>query len=171
MTDTQNSSIITPSQDVLCANQTLTQNQRAFLYMLSKSEGTFGHGENGYNMIVNPGGLFTSYADHPRKLVQVNDNLCSTAAGRYQILARTFDAYKKLLNLPDFSPDSQDAIAIQIIKERHALDSLLRSDITAAIIQCSNIWASLPGNSYGQHQNSMNSLVQNYQAAGGTIIG
>jgi len=40
------------------------------------------------------------------------------------LLARYFEAYKKQLNLPDFSPDSQDKIAIQQIKEQKALDDV-----------------------------------------------
>jgi len=147
-----------------------TGNQKAFLTMLAHSEGTFGHGDNGYNMIVNPGGFFTSYADHPRKLVKVNDTIFSTAAGRYQVLSRYFDAYKKLLNLPDFSPDSQDAIALQQIKERQALDDIESGDIQAAINKCCNIWASLPGSPYGQPTNKAKTLIDAYVAAGGSLL-
>ena len=52
-------------------------------------------------------GLQTS--DHPRKLVTLNPKLKSTGAGRYQLLSRWWDAYRKQLGLKDFSPKSQDA--------------------------------------------------------------
>ena len=48
------------------------------------------------------------------------------------------------LGLKDFSPKSQDAVALQQIKERGALP-MIDGDIRQAIDRCSNIWASLPG--------------------------
>ena len=41
---------------------------------------------------------------HPRKLVTLNPKLKSTGAGRYQLLSRWWDAYRKQLGLKDFSP-------------------------------------------------------------------
>ena len=59
------------------------------------------------------------YADHPRVLVDLPKlKIQSTAAGRYQLLRRYYDAYKKTLGLKDFSPLSQDLIALQQIRER-----------------------------------------------------
>lgn len=101
----------------------MNANRKAFLDMIAFSEGTAGHGDNGYNVIVG-GHLFQGYKDHPRILVKLNPTLSSTAAGRYQLLARYYDAYKKMLKLPDFSPDSQDAIALQQIKECRALNDI-----------------------------------------------
>ena len=60
--------------------------------------------------------LFTDYSDHPRKLVTPNPKLKSTGAGRYQLLSRWWDAYRKQLGLKDFSPKSQDAVALQQIR-------------------------------------------------------
>ncbi len=54
------------------------------------------------NIGANPGELFTDYSDHPRKLVTLNPKLKSTAAGRYQLLSRWWDAYRKQLGLKDF---------------------------------------------------------------------
>lgn len=146
----------------------MNENREAFLEMISVSEGTYGRGDNGYNVIVG-GGLFYGYDDHPRRLVKLNATLKSTAAGRYQLLSRYFDAYKKLLNLPDFSPDSQDRIAIQQIKERKALDDVDAGRIEEAIKKCSNIWASFPGAGYGQHENKMDKLIAAYVNAGGEL--
>ena len=97
----------------------MTPNLKAFLAMIAHSEGTsqIPGSDDGYRVLVgstpNHPRLFDSYADHPRVLVQLRPGLKSTAAGRYQILERIFDAYKAQLNLPDFSPASQDAIAAQ----------------------------------------------------------
>ena len=49
-----------------------------------------------------------------------NPKLKSTGAGRYQLLSRWWDAYRKQLGLKDFSPKSQDAVALQQIGERSA---------------------------------------------------
>ena len=146
----------------------LGANRNAFLDMIAHSEGTADLGENGYNVIVG-GGLFHDYADHPRKLVTINATLKSTAAGRYQLLARYFDYYKKLLNLPDFSPDSQDKIALQQIRECRALADIDAGQIEQAIYKCKGIWASLPGAGYGQHEQKIKFLLATYETAGGTI--
>ena len=74
---------------------------------------------HGYDVIVG-GELFTDYSDHPRKLVTLNPKLKSTGAGRYQLLSRWWDAYRKQLGLKDL-PKSQDAVALRQIKERGAL--------------------------------------------------
>ena len=151
-------------------------NLRAFLDMIAVSElgaKLIKMSDNGYNVIVgstptNPI-LFHDYSDHPRKLVQIKPGLASTAAGRYQLLKRYYAAYKKSLKLPDFSPSSQDAIAIQQIKECRALSDIEAGHVAVAIGKCSHIWASLPGNTYGQHQNSIASLEDAYERAGGVF--
>ena len=71
------------------------------------------------------------------------------------------DAHRKQLGLKDFSPKSQDAVALQQIKERGALPMIDRGDIRQAIDRCSNIWASLPGAGYGQFEHKADSLIAN----------
>lgn len=148
----------------------MTRNQRAFLDMIAFSEGTIQFGaENGYNVIVG-GSTFDRYDDHPRKLVDLPRlGIKSTAAGRYQLLARYYDAYKRQLGLPDFSPESQDAIALQQIKERRALDDIEGGRFDEAVEKVRNIWASLPGAGYGQHEHKLDTLRQVYVDAGGTL--
>lgn len=149
----------------------ISSNLQAFLDMLAWSEGTsrIKGSDNGYNVIVG-GALFTSYTDHPRKLVSLPSlGIKSTAAGRYQLLSRYYDAYKKQLGLKDFSPDSQDSIAIQQIRERKALQDIESGDIKSAITKCSNIWASLPGAGYGQHEHKVEDLINKYISYGGAL--
>jgi muramidase (phage lysozyme) len=145
----------------------MNTNLKAFLDMIAVSEGTKLRGDNGYNVLVG-GGLFNGYADHPRQRIEVRPGLISTAAGRYQLLARYYDAYKVQLNLHDFSPASQDAIAIQQIKERGAIPDIEKGYIDVAISKVRNIWASLPGAGYGQHENSEQLLIAAYKKFGGT---
>jgi muramidase (phage lysozyme) len=151
----------------------MTPNQKAFLDMIAHSEigpELLAVSDNGYNVLVGATPkhplLFDSYATHPNIL---NKALNSTAAGRYQLLYRFYVAYVHTLKLPDFSPTSQDAIALQQIKERRAFDDIEAGNITSAITKCSNIWASLPGNNYGQHVNAIASLQDAYTEAGGTL--
>jgi lysozyme len=146
----------------------MSPNLKAFLDMIAVSEGTAGKGNDGYNVVVG-GSLFNSYDDHPRKLVWIRPGLASTAAGRYQLLKRYYDAYKKQLNLPNFSPLSQDLIAIQQIRERGALQDIEKGYINIAIDKVKNIWASLPGAGYGQHENKIDKLIAAYKDAGGTV--
>lgn len=148
----------------------ITKNRKAFLDMIAFSEGTtrVEGSDDGYNVLVG-GTLFDNYVDHPRKVVYLNSKLKSTAAGRYQLLSRYYDAYKRLLNLSNFCPANQDQIALQQIKERRALEDIDNGNIKDAIKKCSNIWASFPGNSYGQRQEKIDVLLSMYEKAGGTL--
>lgn len=154
----------------------MSNNLKPFLDMLAWSEGTSTSRytkNNGYDVVV--GGIdspntFSSFDDHPAIMVTVNKNgLRSTAAGRYQLLHRYWKVYKKQLDLPDFSPASQDAVAIQQIREQRALDDIKAGRIESAIKKCSNIWASLPGAGYGQREHSVSTLIDQYQKAGGKL--
>ena len=127
--------------------------------------------DNGYNVIVGSTAafpvLFKSYADHPRRLVPLRPGLQSTAAGRYQLLARYFDAYKHQLHLIDFSPAAQDVIALQQIKECRAIQDIEAGRFDAAVAKCARIWASFPGAGYGQHEHKIEDLRAAYVRAGG----
>lgn len=143
--------------------------KQAFLKAIAYSEGTDKPGQptrnNGYDVIVG-GALFTSYADHPRVLVPLPRlGISSTAAGRYQILSRFYDHYKSQLKLSDFGPDSQDAIAWQLIRECKATGDVLAGNFETAIHKCKSRWASLPGAGYGQHEHKMETLRKVYDDA------
>lgn len=145
-------------------------NVSAFLDMLAYAEGTprFGS-EDGYNVIVG-GGLFHDYSDHPRKSISLpRYGIRSTAAGRYQFLIGTWDDLAKRFNLKDFTPSSQDAGAIQLIRQCRALALVHDGKVREAIHACRRIWASLPGAGYGQREVATDELVDVYQRAGGNV--
>lgn len=153
-----------------------SKNALAFLDMLAWSEGTSTSKytrNDGYDVIVaglNSPNTFTSYADHPGVLVTVNTKgLKSTAAGRYQLLKRYWPHYRDLLKLPDFGPVSQDRVTLRQILERGALADVHAGRIETAISKCRNIWASLPGAGYGQHERKLDDLIAHYIAAGGRL--
>lgn len=148
----------------------MNTNLEAFLTMIAKAEGTNDLGIKGYNILVG-GKTFSSFKDHPRVRVFLKGiKVYSTAAGRYQILEKTYDHYKKILNLSDFSPASQDYIAIRILKERGALSWILKGDITTAITKVNKIWASLPGAGYNQRELKLEELLSFYRESGGQHV-
>lgn len=149
-----------------------SQNRKAFLDMIAFSEigpKLLAASNNGYNVLVG-GTLFDAYDDHPRRPVWLPKlGVYSTAAGRYQLLSRYFDAYRRQLGLKDFSPAAQDAIALQQLKEQGALAFIDAGQFDKAVAKCANIWASLPGAGYGQRENQLSALRVAFTQAGGQL--
>lgn len=152
-------------------------NRKAFLDTIALSEigiDLLKKSDNGYDVIVGATAkhlhLFSPYSSHPRIVVDLGKGLKSTAAGRYQILARYYDWYKAQLKLPDFGKASQDKIAYQMISECNALHLLDAGDFVGAVNACSSRWASLPGANYGQHENKLADLQLAYVEAGGSFV-
>ena len=139
------------------------KNLKAFLVMIQYSEGTFGKG--GYNKLYG-GTKFIDLSTHPNIPI-TKWGITSTAAGAYQILNKTWLELQAKLGLPDFSPQSQDLAAIELIKRRHALEDVLAGRFALAIEKCRKEWASLPGAGYGQKENSLQNLLAVYKTAGG----
>lgn len=158
----------------------MSPNLTAFLAMLAFSEGTAtspATKDRGYDVIVTgidgKPEIFTSYATHPfadgrRPKVINSRGLSSTASGRYQFLVRDWGFYRLKLRLPDFGPESQDRWAVQLIKERRALDDIETGHFIVAVGKVSNLWASLPGANYAdQRMHRMDTLENAYERAGG----
>lgn len=138
----------------------------AFLDMIAFSEGTINQGDDGYNVIVGSTmahpHLMADYHDHPNVLVDCGHGIKSTAAGRYQILYRYWKVYRDTLDLDSFAPEAQDKVAIQLIKECHALDWIAKGtqkSIEQAIYLCRSRWASFPAAGYSQHENKSTVLL------------
>lgn len=149
------------------------RNVLAFLDMIAYSEGTDDGRQptvdDGYDVIVG-GQTFVGYDDHPRVYVSLPHlGIRSSAAGRYQLLAKYWDAYRKQLRLQGFTPENQDRVAIQQIREQGALPDIQAGRFAAAVEKVRNIWASLPGAGYGQHEQDLNRLLVAYTRAGGEL--
>lgn len=161
----------------MARTQGLSANLNAFLDTIAVSElgaQILAESDDGYNVIVGstPGHLLTfdSYVEHPGIPEHIGTlGLTSTAAGRYQILKRYADAYIAQLHLPDFSPESQDMIALQMIDECKARADIEAGYTADALVKCSSRWASLPASHAGQHVNRMTDLLTAFTGAGGTI--
>ena len=149
----------------------INNQRKAFLDMLAWSEGTDNTSENQkswlwrhcrrraiYWLLRSP-----SQTCHAKPKTQIN---------RRRTLPASFPlvgCLPQAAYLKDFSPKSQDAVALQQIKERGALPMIDRGDIRQAIDRCSNIWASLPGAGYGQFEHKADSLIAKFKEAGGTV--
>ena len=155
----------------------ISTNMRAWLDTLAWCEGTSTSRytkDDGYDVIVNgidnSPKIMTSYRTHPNIRVKVNNaGLVSTAAGRYQVLKKYWNAYSVLLKLPDFSPENQDRIAIQQIKEFRAIDLIEAGRINQAIVKIGPLWASLPGSGNNQPERDLNAVIARFVAFGGTL--
>ena len=143
------------------------KNVLAFLRAIRLGEGTLD--DDGYRRIVG-GELFDSFKDHPRKLVYLKRyDVWSSAAGAYQMLARTWDSVRVQYKLPDFTPASQDKAAVGLLIRRKALDDILAGRIEQAIEKCRLEWASLPGSPYGQRTESLQRVLDVYATWGGLM--
>ena len=149
----------------------INNQRKAFLDMLAWSEGTDNgrqKGRNhGYDVIVG-GELFavtpiTSQTCHAKPKTQINRRRTLPACFPVGGMPTASSSWKTS------SPKSQDAVALQQIKERGALPMIDRGDIRQAIDRCSNIWASLPGAGYGQFEHKADSLIAKFKEAGGTV--
>jgi muramidase (phage lysozyme) len=122
-------------------------NVRKFLDFLAKAEGA------DYNVIVG-GGRFNDFTRHPRVVGLRTKEGPSTAAGRYQITGTTYDDVAPKLGIRDFSPDSQDKIAIELIRRGGALEDVRSGNFQTAINKLGGTWASLPSSPYSQPKRS-----------------
>ena len=164
------------------AAQNISPKIKAFLKMIRWAEGT--DGKDGYKTQFT-GAKFEDLSDHPREIkcsIFNKKKFCSDASGAYQILsAPTWDGQwvdgekriglKEKLNLPDFSPKSQDLAAIDLLKDAGAIALIEKDDIAGAIAKACPIWASLPcfngdlKGKYNQAVKPMPSLLQRYREA------
>ena len=140
-------------------------NAAAFLRMIRYAEGTAG--ADGYRTLFG-GSLFSSYADHPRIYIPFR-NTSSSAAGAYQILYRTFASLQSKLGTTGFTPEVQDAMALELIRERGALNDVYAGRIPQAIAKVAKVWASLPGAGYNQPEKQLSALLSAYAGAGGNL--
>lgn len=127
---------------------------RAFLDTISWAEGA------NYNTLYG-GGTFSNYSRHPCTAI-TKWGYTSTAAGRYQFLCRTWNGIANKLGLPDFSPNSQDIAALELIAERGQLNKLLNGNIEGVLRGLGCAWAALPFSGCGQRERSFADTMAYY---------
>jgi hypothetical protein len=122
-------------------------NVQKFLDFLGKAEGA------DYNVIVG-GKKFDDFSKHPRIVGLRTKEGPSTAAGKYQITKTTYDDFAPKLGITDFSPRSQDRLAVAIFQKEKALADIEKGDFNAAISKLGGRFASLPSSPYSQPKRS-----------------
>ncbi|MGL4458384.1 MAG: glycoside hydrolase family 24 protein, partial [Plesiomonas shigelloides] len=133
------------------------QRVAAFLETIAASEGA------NYDTIVG-GGKFNDYSKHPNRVGLITGDGPSTAAGRYQITGSTYRDIAPRLGITDFSPESQDKIAIELLRRNGALDDIINGDFDKAISKLGGTWQGLPsGKSKHQGKRSWNFVREQYQ--------
>jgi muramidase (phage lysozyme) len=150
-----------------------TPNIAAFLTMVSHSEGT-DRAADPYRCVFGFEHIISDLSDHPAVTGEWTGahwaGGFSTAAGRYQLIKPTWLALQSILRLADFTAPSQDDAAIQLIKEKGALDLIMGGQVAEAIARCNGIWSSLPGSSSGQPQAEIADLLNTYMNDGGNLV-
>jgi muramidase (phage lysozyme) len=142
----------------------ISANERAYLDTIRMAEGTWhGGGTKGYGTMFG-GGQFDWSKGHPNQVVR-SGGYASAAAGAYQFMPDTWNAVSKQLGLKDFSPESQDRAALQLIRNRGVDPTKPMS--TEALAKLSPEWASLPTTSgrsyYNQPVKGQQELMRFYQ--------
>jgi muramidase (phage lysozyme) len=131
-------------------------NVRRYLDVIAQAEGTAQHADP-YRVGFG-GGTIADLARHPgiAKRFQQTDGktATTTAAGKYQFLARTWNDVAGKLGLTDFSPRAQDLGALELMRRSGSLDDVLRGDYAQAIRKDGRTWASLPSSPYAQPKRS-----------------
>jgi muramidase (phage lysozyme) len=145
-------------------------NVTAMLDLVAWAEGT----DDRYNVIYT-GAKFDDFSKHPDR-VMCSAGLCSAAAGRYQFMPATWGTVKAKLNLPDFSPQSQDKAAVQLMKDGGCYGAAVRGDVADFADRCWTQWASFQGANGAkldarQRSHPIDQLKAKYQEFLGTANG
>jgi len=140
---------------------------QAFLYMIRSCEHRFPTDvvDDDCYEIFYGGTRFADLSDHPvitgeLAPVPLPDHMCkaaglnspcySTAAGAYQMIRPTWTRLRDQLDLEDFSKDSQDCAAVELLRQNGIIAMIEAGEIEAAIKKAGKVWAGLPGNTYQQ---------------------
>ncbi len=114
---------------------------------------------------------FTDMSTHPGKGIDGK----STAAGMYQITRPTWEHHGAKLGLRDFSPRTQDLIAVEILRSLGVIEAIRAGDIARIMPKVARTWAALPTgpgqrNHYPpQRYVSFDAFLSAYRAAGGRL--
>lgn len=147
-------------------------NVAAFLRVIREAESS--QGDEAYRMLFGGELVDDDLRAHPNRVVERElrgKPLRSSAAGAYQFLASTWRDIAGPYGIVDFSPASQDAAAVALIRRAGALDHVIAGRFEDAISRCAPVWAGLPGDHYGQGGISMARAREVYLRYGGTIAG
>jgi len=149
----------------------------AFLATIRHSEGT-DKAPDPYRVVFGYTQTISDLSDHPAITGEwpgahytniVGHEIFTTAAGAYQMIRPTWSNLKTRLALADFTAPSQDAAAIELIRQVGAIALIQNGYLNEAVAACHNLWASLPSSSANQPTVSFADLTDAYLSAGGKL--
>ena len=123
-----------PAAQAGAAGIDANDNVRRFLDFLGQAEGA------DYDVLVG-GSRFDDFSRHPNIVGLRTAEGPSTAAGKYQITGTTYRDFAPRLGINDFSPESQDRLALAIIESEGALEDVQAGNFDAAIQKLGGRWA------------------------------
>jgi len=144
LNDEQKAISNTPQAALSLSDEQKAINVKAFLKLLRYAEHKPREDNGVYYLLYGGKETFTDTNTHPNRKIEAWGRT-STAAGAYQILKPTWDDAKKRGIVADFSPASQDKLALWKLEQRGALPDVEAGKIEKAILLLRNEWASLPG--------------------------
>jgi muramidase (phage lysozyme) len=142
----------------------LSPRMSAFLATIRWAE-TGTSAKESYTKLVFNGTFNNNFATHPRikQCAPINGrNVCSTAAGAYQMLDISWNDLAPDLGLKDFSPSSQDRMAIEYIRRNKAIRDVEAGNFEVAACKVGKIWGSFPCNNYNQNAKRLDKLQGYY---------
>lgn len=147
-------------------------NIQAFLKAIAEAEG------GGYDFKFgaikgkrNDPWRFTDFSTHPG----AGYGGKTTAAGMYQENIDTWGEMGGNMGLTDFTPETQDLIAVEILRVIGVAEKIKSGDINSALDKASHRWSSLPqgkgrsGFYPAQPSVSYETFESNYTSFGGTV--
>jgi muramidase (phage lysozyme) len=113
---------------------------------------------------------FSDFSTHPGP----GSDGKTTAAGMYQINRDTWKEMGGKMGLTDFSPETQDLIAVEILRTIGVLDDIIAGNIEPALSAASRRWAALPAGKgkagrYDQPYTEYDDFEAAYKSNGGTL--
>jgi len=141
-TSTPDAAILARRRQRLAENRAHLEapNVRAFLNAIAAAEG--GGYDFRYGAVHgrrNDPWRFTDYSTHPGP----GRGGRTTAAGMYQITRPPWREMGAKMGLTDFSPATQDLVAVEVLRTIGVLDDIVRGDVGAALDKASHRWAAL----------------------------
>lgn len=149
-------------------------NVKAYLAAIAKAEGGDYHAKYGYGWakgFQTGKWTFTDESTHPG----AGFGGSTTASGLYQITIATWREYGGKMGLTDFTPHTQDLIAVDILRTLGVIDKIKAGDIPGAMPKAATRWAALPEgpgkkNHYPpQPYAEYPDFLSYYKSAGGTV--
>lgn len=156
--------------------KTTDKNTLAFLALIRESEA------GGRYDLIAGGDVFTDFSEHPFNIDPKRRKLLgTTASGAYQMVRGTWNMARDALELDDFSPASQDAAAIWILKHKipgqnkfnlsgNGLFNVVeRGDLGGAIVAYRSEWEAFAKMLEGKYPITLTDAAEIFQRNGGNI--